>query len=162
MGDARRFRLLADLVHERFAAYRKSKIADVAPGKGQLQAELRRRGFRNIISFDKRKGFAGDREIYRYGYFNCRSTERFDMVVGMHPDEGTDHIVLYGRWFSVPWVVCPCCVRPSGAEYGSGANDYWRWVAHLRAIGGGPSLVDTITLPMAGRNIVLASKVISR
>jgi len=158
MGDARRFDIFADIIAEKFPDYRKARIADVAAGKGYLQAALRQRGFREIVSWDRRKSFAGPRSIYRYGLFDHRTSENFDLVVGMHPDEATDHIVTYGRKRKIPWIVCPCCVRPSAAEFGSGANDYWRWLAHLRTIGGGPARVKTLTIPIRGRNVVLVGE----
>ena len=76
MGDARRFDLLADLIADTWPDYRDARIADVAAGKGYLQMALRQRGFRNIVSFDRRKSFAGPRSIYRYGWFDCRTAER--------------------------------------------------------------------------------------
>ncbi len=157
MSDAARFHLMASLISGSFPNYQDARIADVAAGKGYLQAALRQRGYRNIVSIDKRPSFAGPRSVYRYGWFDWRTAEKFDLVIGMHPDEGTDHIVLYGRQHGIPWCVCPCCVRPSGAEYGAGKNDYWRWLAHLRRLGGGPSIVRSVALPMQGRNIVLTS-----
>lgn len=155
MGDVQRFDLLANLIDLHFPD-RNARIADIAGGKGQLQAALRARGYRNILSIDKRPSYARGRSMYRYGWFDWRTTEAFDVVVGMHPDEGTDHIVKYGRTHGVPWIVCPCCVRPSAAPYGDGANDYWRWLAHLRVLGGGAANVRTLSLPMDGRRIVLA------
>jgi hypothetical protein len=152
---------MAELIAANFPGYRDARIADVAGGKGHLQAALRQRGFRQIVSFDKRKSYAGGRAIYRYVWFDWRTKEPFDLIVGMHPDEGTDHIVLYGREHAVPWCVCPCCVRPSGAAYGAGANDYWRWLGHLRQLGGGPRSVHTTSLPMLGRAVVLLTGVAS-
>jgi hypothetical protein len=134
---------------------RSIRIADVAGGHGKLQAALRQSGYTNVLSIDKRRKYASGRIGYRYGLFSCEVTEVFDLVVGMHPDEATDHIVIYGHERKVPWVVCPCCVRPSAYSYGDRANDYHRWMAHLRALGGGPKKVRTFQLPMDGRNTVL-------
>jgi len=154
MGDIRRFRLMADLI-QGLIPNRNIRIADVAGGHAKLQATLRQSGYTNILSIDKRRKYASGRIGYRYGLFTYDIAEAFDLVVGMHPDEATDHIVIYGHKHQVPWVVCPCCVRPSAVSYGDGANDYHRWMAHLRVLGGGPKRVRTIQLPMAGRNVVL-------
>lgn len=68
MGDTRRFRLMADLI-ARNVSDRSIPVADVAGGKGYLQAELRQRGFRDVISFDKRKKMAKGRKHQRYEWF---------------------------------------------------------------------------------------------
>jgi len=154
MGDSRRFSLMADLVRQ-YVPRRDTLIADVAGGGGGLQAALRGLGYRNVLSIDRRQKYASGRSGYRYGLFNYKYSDTFGLVVGMHPDEATDHIVLYGRERNIPWIVCPCCVRPSAASYGDGRNDYHRWIAHLRALGGGSTKVVTVNLPMTGRGIVL-------
>jgi hypothetical protein len=154
VGDSRRFSLMADLVRK-YVPDRKIVIGDVAGGGGGLQAALRGLGYRNVLSIDRRRKYASGRSGYRYGLFSYKYSDTFGLVVGMHPDEATDHIVLYGQERNIPWIVCPCCVRPSAVPYGDGRNDYHRWIAHLRALGGGPAKVETVNLPMAGRRIVL-------
>jgi hypothetical protein len=154
MGDPKRFRLTSELIEQRFPD-RQARIADVAGGKGQLQSFLRQAGYRNVLSIDRRNRYAKSRKGYRFGLFSFETLERFDLVVGLHADDATDHVVLYGRRWNVPWIVVPCCVRPSGAPFGARANDYHRWIAHLRKLGGGPTVVETITLSMKGRNVAL-------
>jgi len=34
-------------------------------------------------------------------------------MVGLHPDQATDHIVDVGLALKIPWVVVPCCVCPN-------------------------------------------------
>lgn len=156
MGDTRRFDIMADFVAERFPHHTRKRIVDVAGGRGGLQAALRRRGFQDVTSVDVRPQYAKGRSGYRYGLFTWNYQENFDLVVAMHPDDATDHAILYAVNRCIPWAVCPCCVRPSANHtYKAGKNDYWRWTDHLRTLGGGKSAVETITLPMAGRNLVL-------
>ena len=37
----------------------------------------------------------------------------FDAIVGLHPDQATDHIIKVGLRLSIPWAVVPCCVFPN-------------------------------------------------
>ena len=52
MGDVRH-RAFADLITDLWPD-RRARIADVAGGKGYRLAELYRRGYRNVVTFDKR------------------------------------------------------------------------------------------------------------
>jgi hypothetical protein len=52
MGDTRRFSLMAELIADRVPI--DATIADIAGGKGGLQAELYCRGFRSVTSWDLR------------------------------------------------------------------------------------------------------------
>jgi hypothetical protein len=163
VGDTRRFDVMADLVAERFPGHRSARVVDVAGGRGGLQAALRQRGFTCVTSVDVRAQYAKGRKGYRYGLFTSDYAENFDLVVAMHPDDATDHAILYAVKRDLPFVVCPCCVRPSADHnYKAGKNDYWRWADHLRLLGGGKSKVETLTLPMSGRNLVLLADASAR
>jgi hypothetical protein len=158
MGDVRRFDLFADLIERNFPAHRYPHIADVASGKGLLQAALRQRGYRNIVSWDKRKRNAGGRKSYRYGYFDCRNAPRdYDLVFGMHPDEATDHIVLYATRHRCPFIVCPCCVKPSASKFQAIGFD--GWMKHLISLAESGKMAVTVTaLPMHGKNQVIIGR----
>jgi hypothetical protein len=133
MGDPRRFDKFADVIFSEFGALTSAPVADVAGGKGGLQGALRARGFSDITSWDKRQKYAGPRRCYHYGYFDFRSAPRsYGLVVGMHPDEGTDHIVCYAIKHRVPFAVCPCCVKPSATKYPA-EREYRRWCDFLAA-----------------------------
>lgn len=134
MGDARRFDYFADLINREFGNMKGSSVVDVAGGKGLLQAALRQRQFNNVTSWDKRHNYASRRRFYKYGYFDFNSApDNYNLVVGMHPDEGTDHIVCYAIKQHVPFVVCPCCIKPSALSY-KGVHDYRAWCGWLSAI----------------------------
>lgn len=156
MGDARRFEHMAEFIAARFPVSR--RIADVAGGTGQLQAELRRRGFQDIVTYDKRKKkCAGPGRNYHYGLFDYRSAARgYDLVIGMHPDGGTDHIIGYATKHKVPFVLCPCCIIPSAFPY-SGPKEFKPWVNHLRGLAPGFA-IETQWLHITGRNLVLVGK----
>jgi hypothetical protein len=155
MGDIRRFHLFADLIARNLSP--DFRIADVASGKGALQAALYQRGYRRVVSWDKRKRNGRLRQNYRYEYFDYRSAPRkYDAVVAMHPDEATDHCVLYAARYRVPAIICPCCVMPSGAQYGGARADYVSWMRHCIGLAREHRLcVTEAQLPMDGRNRVL-------
>lgn len=157
MGDSRRFSLFADLIASNWPASR--FVCDVAGGKGYLQAALYGHGFRNVISWDKRPKYSKGLRAkhYRYGYFDYRSAPiDYELVVGMHPDQGTDHIVSYAVKHRVPFAICPCCILPSAQAYFYPSNSYKHWCDHLAGLAERAGFRVTATsLPMAGRNEVL-------
>lgn len=153
MGDRRRFNLFAKLVEKHIS--KNDLIADVAGGKGYLQAALSQLGYKNIVSIDKRKKYAKGRKNYRYGYFAWNTSEKFDAIIGMHPDEATDHIILYAAKHKVKAIVCPCCVKPSAQTYW-GQHSYNNWMQHLKNLAQINGLnVQECRLPMDGKNQVL-------
>ena len=156
MGDKNRFRLMSDLISQHIPP--EARVADIAGGKGQLQAELFLRGFRSVVSWDNRKKYGGPRRIYRHGLFDYRSAPRdYEAVVGMHPDAGTDHIVAYAIKHRIPFLVCPCCVLPSATKLEDIGYD--GWIRHLMGMATQSKFgVQTVTLPMTGRNLVLIGK----
>lgn len=151
MGDPARFRTLADLVEDRWPD-RGLRIADVAGGKGSLNAEMYRRGYRNVVTYDKRKDRWTIRKHYRFELFTVEAERGFQLVLGMHPDEGTDQCIAYAARHRVPFVIVPCCVRPSAYEY-----DWNRpWRNHLIRVARGEGFeVERVELPITGANIGL-------
>lgn len=156
MGDPRRFDAFADLIARNIAPG--STIVDVAGGSGGLRSALHHRGYSDIDSWDKRHRNARGRKGYVYGLFDWRNAPRkYDAVVAMHPDEGTDHAIMYAIKHRVPFIVCPCCVKPSASRFSG--NQYAPWLDHLKAIGvcAGMRIAEAC-LPIRGRNIVLIGK----
>jgi hypothetical protein len=156
MGDPRRFDLFATEIAKRFPD-QKLNVVDVAGGKGYLLMSLYQRGYRNVTTWDKRHKNAKDRPGYRYGYFDCcNAPPDYDLVVGMHPDQGTDHIIMYAVKHRVPFLVCPCCVMPSAAEYGGRQSNYTDWMRHLVGVAKrGRMRVEVFPLRMTGRQQVI-------
>jgi len=156
MGDARRFDLFAKLADKHFDC--EQNIVDVASGKGYLQAAMRQRGFKNITSWDKRKKNASNRRGYRYGYFTYDCSEKYEALISMHPDEGTDHSIIYAGLHRIPAIICPCCVKPH-AQVFFGKHNFSNWINHLKRLANKYSLAvwETI-LPMNGKNLVLILK----
>ena len=153
MGDNRRFDLFAKLAERHVP--KSAKIVDVAGGKGHLQAALRQRGYKNVTSWDKRKRTASNRQGHRYGYFSHAVGEQYEAVLAMHPDEATDHAILYAAKHRCIALVCPCCVKWSATPYW-GPRKYPHWIKHLKQLASKGRLdVQETALKMNGKNLVL-------
>ena len=153
MGDPRRFDAFAKLIERH--VHVSASVADVAGGKGYLQSAMRQRGYRSIVSWDKRKRCATGRAGYRYGWFDHRTAPAYDAVVAMHPDEGTDHAILYAIEHGVTALVCPCCIKPHATTYWGDGN-YRDWCRHLSGLAArGKRRPVWTTLPIVGRSDVL-------
>lgn len=156
MGDKRRFSRFAELIAQT-CADRSVRIADVAGGKGYLQMALRSLGYTNIVTFDKRRKMANPmrKKFYRYEWFSFnRHRKGFGLVAAMHPDEGTDHSILYAVNNRVPFLVCPCCILPSATSFWERKN-FGGWVEHLEKLAQETHAVRREMLPISGRNMVL-------
>jgi len=151
MGDSRRFDLFSKLISEYVP--KDFKVVDVAGGKGYLQAAMRQLGYKNIVSWDKRKKYASNRRGYRYGYFFYTTNEQYDAVVAMHPDDGTDHAIMYAVKNRVIAIVCPCCIKPDACAYW-GPKAFGEWKQHLVGLGK-DMVVKKKRLRMNGKNEVL-------
>lgn len=157
MGDDRRHDLFSKVVARNLDPTRVARVADVAGGKGVLSKKLRVLGFKSVVTFDKRKTSRHKRSdpAYRNYWFTADEEELFDAVVAMHPDQGTDHSILYGARRRVPVIVCPCCVLPHAEAY-RGPKRFEDWISHLKKIAARGRLdVQEAQLPMRGRNLVL-------
>lgn len=153
MGDPRRFHLFADFIADHLP--RQARIADVAGGRGILQIALRERGFCHVTSWDRRRRTLYNRYGHRYGWFTHDTPADYDAIVALHPDQATDHAILYAGHRRVPAIISPCCVRPSAAVYSQSAK-YALWCAHLDTLARRLHLeVRWHRLPMNGRNDVM-------
>ena len=158
MGDPRRFDRFADALVVRWPDPR-TAIADVAGGHGQLRAALYRRGHQNAVTFDKRRGrWKPPGQHYRWGMFTGSEPDRFDLLVGMHPDAATDRIIAGAIRRQIPFAVVPCCAIPSVWPFEG--PDYSAWVDHLtaRAADAGYRVTEEC-LPIQGRSLMLVGEV---
>lgn len=164
MGDPRRNVVFAEFIAATWPDIR-LRIADVAGGKGELAAELYRRGFRSVVTFDKRRNRANPaRSHYRYAFFEPEMADDFDLLVAMHPDEATDVVMAAAIERRLPYAVVPCCARPQAWPFDEGLDPDIRqrlWFVHLihRAKDKG-SAVEMRALPMSGANVVLFDRVL--
>ena len=135
MGDKRRFDLFARFVAglvppgERMAM----RVADVAAGKGALSWALREHGFLNIVPFEPKPRRGG--QVRRLGMqvrdFTSKLADGFDLIVGMHPDGATDHILEGAARTGALVAISPCCVRPSAWTYWGNGLSHKEWHEHL-------------------------------
>lgn len=158
MGDSRRFHEFSRIIRRHIPLT--ASIADVAGGKGYLQKSLRELGFKEVTTWDKRSRYADSRvkHSYRYQWFSRDVKECYGAVVAMHPDEGTDHALLYALDHHIPAVICPCCVKPSATLYW-GKHSFGNWKKHLTRLAEDRGVEPIWTaMPITGRNEVLIIK----
>jgi 2-polyprenyl-3-methyl-5-hydroxy-6-metoxy-1,4-benzoquinol methylase len=105
MGDNRRFDLFAKF-YKQFSPSKYETVADVAGGKGYLQLALRQQGYKEVVTFDRRKKhIRGGKIDYHQRYFGEKVKDKkydFNLIVGMHPDEATDHIIIEATKRGIP------------------------------------------------------------
>lgn len=126
MGDNRRFEKFALKIKERLNP--DWAIADVAGGKGTLRLALADHGFKDVETWDKRHNHRSGKQ--RFAYFDYKTAPKYDAVVCLHGDSGTDESILYAAKHGIPACVCPCCAKSSAAAYW-GPKTYKHWVNHL-------------------------------
>lgn len=153
MGDPKRFDKFSDIIIGEFNP--SANIADVAGGKGYLRLSLAEKGYKNVETFDKRTYHIRQGK-QRFQYFDYKSApNNYDGIVGMHPDEGTDHIILYCGKHRVKGIICPCCIKPSAVAYWNDYN-YHEWKRHLEKLADDNGLVyNWKTIGISGRNDIL-------
>lgn len=158
MGDSRRFDLFAKMIAKQFPSRLYKSVADIAGGKGYLQHALRERGY-SVTTFDKRnRARKVGKMRYKRRYFSDKIEDEFDLLVGMHPDEATDVIIVEAAKREVPFLVCPCCVKPSAVTYW-GKHSYKQWCQHLEKLAKKLGYkTQWLMLPMNGKNKVLVGR----
>lgn len=161
MGDSSRFNVFANYIKANFKEAR--LIADVAGGKGALQIELRKLGYK-VVTYDKRRSRVSRNLCYKHAYFNSRIKDHYDLLVGMHPDEATDIIVTEAIKRNIPFCIVPCCITPYATQYNGDKNRtsrsaYTSWINHLKQIAEHAKYRTILyDLPIKGKNIVLLGR----
>lgn len=152
MGDSRRFHEFAKRIKKQFLPT--NNIADVAGGKGYMRLALKEQGLNYVTTWDKRHSYiAKNVGTQKYSYFlHDRVVEKYEGVIGMHPDGATDKIIYYCGKNRVKGLICPCCVI-SSAEVYWGRSKYLDWKKHLTKMANRLNLeVQWTTMPFQGRN----------
>lgn len=152
MGDPKRFDVFGKHIAKELPL-NKVKIADVAGGKGYLRLSLNEKGFSNVETWDQRsKHIKGNQ---RHSLFSYEKAPEYDVVVGMHPDEATDHLILYAGIRRRIAIICPCCIKPNATAYW-GRHNYSSWLEHLKHLALRYNLDCTQSkMPFIGRNDLL-------
>lgn len=154
MGDPRRFNTFGTAIEERFSYAKSLRVADVAGGLGYLQKNLLERGYNNVTTFDKRYKHLQNLK-YNHRYFSCENISfGFDLLVGMHPDEGTDHIILAAGKMKIPFIICPCCIKPSATVFNL-KYKYNNWFEHLCNLAEKTHTIEINTLKIRGRRDII-------
>jgi hypothetical protein len=90
--------------------------------------------------------------------FTAKVEEEFDLLVGLHSDEATDHIIVEAARRRIPFVIVPCCVKPSAIPYRL-SHSRVEWLTHLTREAQYRGYEVTMNcLRMNGRNEVLVGK----
>lgn len=172
MGDSKRFNLFACFI-EHHSPNKSVRIADVAAGKGYLSLALRQLGFKNVFPFEpnpRGKKIRG-LNLQARNFDPRQEKDRFDIIVGMHPDAATDIILDEAIKTRAKTFIVPCCAIPSrwiyweqpiphfnrnGIPPERSNTAFSRWIHHLEkeSLKKGLRLKKEL-LPMQGRNIVL-------
>ncbi|KAL3912540.1 MAG: hypothetical protein SGILL_006839, partial [Bacillariaceae sp.] len=83
--------------------------------------------------------------------------KKCSILVGLHPDQATDHIIDIGLALNIPWAAVPCCVFPTLFQHRKTSTgkivrsyeDYCDWIKDKHVD------VQEAELPFRGRNKVL-------
>ena len=163
MGDRRRFRVVAEFLCRAFPGAH--RIADVGGGHGRLSVELRLRG-RWPVVVDPRGDLGLPKAVRRHLRRHSMKTgcsptfprihariedidlSRFDLIVGLHPDQATEPLIRRAVACGLPFAVVPCCVMPLDGI----RRSYQQWLEYLRSLAPHAQLCP---LPFDGRNLVV-------
>ena len=153
MGDRKRFSIFSKEIFSKFPPNKYKRIADVAGGKGYLNYELKKMGYK-VVTFDKRRRKrSGVTFVYRL--FDKKIKDTFDLLVGMHPDEATDVIITESAKRRIPFAIVPCCIKTTDTVF-FGNHNHNEWVHHLdmyaRKLGFNTNKKQ---LKMTGKNIMM-------
>lgn len=156
MGDQRRFDRFGEFIQIHFDYARHARVLDVAGGLGYLQLNLRQRGFQSVTTIDNRvkilKGLN-----YQHRLFDCKNIYPVDLLAAMHPDQATDHVVCYAVAHMLPFVICPCCIKPSAVAFNQN-HRYAAWIDHLVALAQRTHDVELNRIRIRGKQDVLVGK----
>lgn len=137
-------------------------VLDVGGGKGDVCRALSARGIRCTLVDPREKHPADEPFERRVQMFDHETFEArpYSLVIGMHADQGTEHVVRYALKHNLSFAVVPCCVFPRefpNREFrGGGVNGYRTFFKYLRSLctaaAGGASVAR---LDFKGRNTIL-------
>lgn len=155
MGDEHRGTVFALWIVRNFP--KAVSILDIAGGKGQVARKLANKK-KKVHIMDAKPRFEGRSHpliSYQKGWFteDTDINGKFDLVIGMHPDEATGEIIRYAVKHRTPFAVVPCCIRGRDAK---GISKFQGWVNRLSSIAKRANYNVTIgMLKMNGKNTVI-------
>jgi uncharacterized UPF0146 family protein len=157
MGDSKRGIEFSLFIKRSFPIDKYHNIADIAGGKkGVVAKELSKLGYK-VTSFDVRK----NKSLKKYDFKHKDvtklkfKTKEYDLIVGMHPDEATWHIIRLAHESKTSFAVVPCCVHPPEKVNVSHKN----WIKYLQQKADNFGFkTQIISLPIYGSKEVLVGK----
>ena len=148
MGDTKRFRLLAEFIERNYPNI--DTVLDVAGGSnGYLASELRKRDY-TVRTIDPcSRDIADFFTLDKLRDLEKEQKQKFDLIVGVHPDGATREICRAAKTHDI--VIVPCCNMWTEKE----PNIYRLIQNYLRT-----NRIEyaLLMLPMRGRNIVYYTK----
>ena len=161
-NDSRRFCAFADFIHNTYPTVK--TVADIAGGRGNLSYYLHKLGYNSTIidsrftklpawmiktlrklSVKKGKLIEIPRIVNKVQDVDLSS---FDLVVGLHPDEATEHVIIKAIKYNKSFAIVPCCVFPIDGKKRSEIN----WIEYLASLA--PNIKEA-ELPINGARKVL-------
>ena len=112
MGDSLRGVIFGHWVRKQFPPHHFPRVADIAGGTGILSSELKYFGYHCTV-FDVKRGKDKGYQRVEADVENLKfEPKAFDLVLGLHPDQATFHIIRLAKEAGVPFAIVPCCVMP--------------------------------------------------
>src|SRR4030042_6434074 len=101
MGDNIRNMVFSKNIFYKFPPVKFEKVLCIADGKLELSALLHSMGY-EVVAYEPKlrnsvsKTFKNNVKIFKK-QFNRSAKDNADLIVGMHPDEATVEILMYGK-----------------------------------------------------------------
>ncbi len=126
MGDERRFIVFAEWIEKQFSLYRHKNVADIAGGQGTLSIWLKRIGYNTTLYELRKKTNKKVKKIKQDVSTLHFEPYQYNLIVGLHPDKATWHIIRLAKESKCPFAIVPCCVEPP-----KGKKPYKNWMKWL-------------------------------
>jgi SAM-dependent methyltransferase len=130
-GRPYRWTAFARYIQTRYSVDRYRNILDIGCGKDAYTSqELLKRGY-DVVGIDPRAKEINGLKIIK-DYFNCLKTDvsKYDLLVGLEPCEGTEHIIRSALRNDKEFVVIPC-YAPHNSIDGKTFKDYQTYHSYL-------------------------------
>lgn len=152
-----------------------SGILDVAGGKGELSHALLERGIPSVVldplprlrKDDQstilviKRALEGVKLLQEASMEEQELITTCSMIVGLHPDQATEPIILLAQHLKVDFAMLPCCVMPSlfpkRMHQGQPVRSYRIFCQYLLALQNDTKTTQVDYLPFMGRNMILYS-----
>lgn len=155
MADNQRNNVFATFLKKQLI-HQPQNVLDVACGDGRLTvALLKLFPFANVVGIDPKPRGNKRRIRFLRGEFPKRvKTKRYDLIVGMHPDEATWAIVQESCKYCIIFAMVPCCLLHVPPSFPGG--NMHQWVQYIASYAETHDMkVISTSLKMRGANQVV-------